>query len=73
MVVLAQQLDLASADAQPVFKSQHTGLLTYCVQYQTDRGVPFDKAVERLKKEVRPGYSRISAGWAAAKPSTSSE
>ena len=45
--------DSPAACAQPVFKSQYTGLLTYCVEYQTDRGVPFEKAQERLAKEVR--------------------
>lgn len=43
-----------------MFKSQHTGLLTYCVEYQTDRGVPFEKAQERLAKEVRRAFDRCN-------------
>ena len=38
---------------QVVHQSMHTGLLTHCVEFRTDRGVRWETALERRRLEAR--------------------
>lgn len=57
---------------QVVHQSMATGLRTYCVEYNTDRGICWETARDRLKLEVSapsdPDTVRLTLYYARARP-----